>query len=271
MFKWAKDNKGFYASHNSTIRADKNGDVNGGGIISSFVFTSDTETVTRTKLNNLVANLKTEFNGSIDNSNIKAAAGIIGSKLDLSAPGAIGGTTPAAGTFTDIVSTGGTIDDTTIGGNTPAAVTGTVIKADTSIEIATGATVTGIADEDDMSSDSATLISTQQSIKAYVDTSVSSADEKIKAWIQFNGSGTVAIQDSFNVSGLVDDGGTGTYTISWDTDFANNDYAIIGSANLNSFVTINTVVVGSTQIEVRDSAGVLADATIITLIAIGDQ
>lgn len=72
------------------------------GVISTFTFTSDTETVTRTKLNNLVANLKTEFNGSIDNSNIKASAGIIGSKLDLSTPGIIGGTTPAAGTFTTL-------------------------------------------------------------------------------------------------------------------------------------------------------------------------
>ena len=76
------------------------------GIISTSIFTSDTETVTRTKLNNLVANLKTEFNGSIDNSNIKAAAGIVGSKLDLSAPGVLGGTTPNAGSFTTVGSTG---------------------------------------------------------------------------------------------------------------------------------------------------------------------
>ena len=51
------------------------------GVISTFTFTSDTETVTKTKLNNLVANLKTEFNGSIDNDNIKASAGIVDSKL----------------------------------------------------------------------------------------------------------------------------------------------------------------------------------------------
>ena len=42
----------------------------------------------------------------------------------------------------------------------------------TNMKLATGATVTGIADEDDMSSDSATLIATQQSIKAYVDTAI---------------------------------------------------------------------------------------------------
>ena len=39
----------------------------------------------------------------------------------------------------------------------------------TSLQITTGATVTTILDEDDMASDSATALATQQSIKAYVD------------------------------------------------------------------------------------------------------
>ncbi len=47
-----------------------------------------------------------EFNGSIDNDNIKAAAGILGSKLNLAIPGAIGGTTPAAGAFTTLAASG---------------------------------------------------------------------------------------------------------------------------------------------------------------------
>ena len=41
-----------------------------------------------------------------------------------------------------------------------------------SLALASGATVTAINDEDDMSSDSATALATQQSIKAYVDTQV---------------------------------------------------------------------------------------------------
>ena len=54
------------------------------GIVTTGTFTSDTETVTKTKLNDLTANLVTEFNGNIDNDNIKAAAGIVYSKLSLS-------------------------------------------------------------------------------------------------------------------------------------------------------------------------------------------
>lgn len=38
--------------------------------VSVFTFTSDTETVTKTKLNNLVANLVTDYNGNIDSSNL---------------------------------------------------------------------------------------------------------------------------------------------------------------------------------------------------------
>ena len=65
----------------------------------------------------------------------------------------------------------GTVD-ATIGGTTPAAGTFTTLTANTSLALASGATVTAINDEDNMSSDSATALATQQSIKAYVDTEI---------------------------------------------------------------------------------------------------
>src|SRR3990167_7048634 len=56
------------------------------------------------------ADLNGEFNNilnhSLTNNDIDAAAGIVGSKLDLSAPGIIGATTPAAGSFTTLTLTG---------------------------------------------------------------------------------------------------------------------------------------------------------------------
>lgn len=54
------------------------------GTVSTFTFTSSTETVTQTKLNNLVANLLTEFNGSIDADNLAAGA-VTAAKLATSA------------------------------------------------------------------------------------------------------------------------------------------------------------------------------------------
>lgn len=70
----------------------------------------------------------------------------------------------------EVTATGftGTLDGV-LGGGTPAAVTGTTLKANTSLQLATGATVTGILDEDAMGTNSATQLATQQSIKAYVD------------------------------------------------------------------------------------------------------
>ena len=45
-----------------------------------------------------------------------------------------------------------------------------------------------------------------------------------KVWLNLNGTGTIAIRDSFNVSG-VSDGGTGNYTTSFTTSFSNANYS----------------------------------------------
>jgi len=81
----------------------------------------------------------------------------------------------------------GTVD-ATIGGTTPAAGTFTTLTANTSLALASGATVTAINDEDTMSSDSATALATQQSIKAYVDSQVTAQDLDLTS-----DSGTIAI------------------------------------------------------------------------------
>ena len=50
-----------------------------------------------------------------------------------------------------------------------------------------------------------------------------------KAWVNFNGTGTVAIRASYNVSGLTDHG-TGEYTVSFTTSLSDSNYAVVGSA-----------------------------------------
>jgi hypothetical protein len=75
-----------------------------------------------------------------------------------------------------------TVDGAVIGGASAAAVTGTTVVANTSLNIAgDGATVTGIKDEDNMASNSATKLATQQSIKAYVDAQVTAQDLDFQA------------------------------------------------------------------------------------------
>ena len=49
-----------------------------------------------------------------------------------------------------------------------------------------------------------------------------------KVWVNFNGSGTVAIRDSYNVSSILDEG-TGDYTINFTNSMANSNYNFVGA------------------------------------------
>ena len=98
---------------------------------------------------------------------------------------------------------GGAVDGTTIGAASASSIVGTTIVANTSINIAgDGATVTGIKDEDDMSSNSATKLATQQSIKAYVDSQVTAQDLDVT-----DGSSSIDIDLDSESLGIL--GGTG--------------------------------------------------------------
>lgn len=57
-----------------------------------------------------------------------------------------------------------------------------------------------------------------------------------KAWVNFNGTGTVAIRAAFNVSSITDNG-TGDYTVNFTTALVDANYSLVitgtyGSANL---------------------------------------
>ncbi len=115
----------------------------------------------------------------------------------------------ASPTFTGTVTiptadiNGGAVDATTIGASSASSIVGTTVVANTSINIAgDGATVTGIKDEDDMSSNSATKLATQQSIKAYVDSQVTAQDLDVT-----DGSSSIDIDLDSESLGIL--GGTG--------------------------------------------------------------
>ena len=73
----------------------------------------------------------------------------------------------------DLTLSGGTINDTPIGAVTHSTGKFTTLEATTSLKLSNAVTVTEILDEDAMGSNSATALATQQSIKAYVDNSLS--------------------------------------------------------------------------------------------------
>jgi hypothetical protein len=53
-----------------------------------------------------------------------------------------------------------------------------------------------------------------------------------KAWVNFNGTGTVAIRASYNVSSITDNG-TGDYTINFTNAFSDTNYVALGTCNIN--------------------------------------
>jgi hypothetical protein len=59
-----------------------------------------------------------------------------------------------------------------------------------------------------------------------------SENYKCRAWVNFNGTGTVAIRASGNVSSITDNG-AGNYTVNFTTAMPDADYAPIANAKLS--------------------------------------
>ena len=59
-------------------------------------------------------------------------------------------------------------------------------------------------------------------------TSMQTGQQACKAWVNFNGTGTVAIRGSYNVSSITDNG-TGDYTVNFTTAMPDADYCFSGS------------------------------------------
>ena len=96
--------------------------------------------------------------------------------------------------------------------------------------------VTSIKDEDDMVSDDASALATQQSIKAYVDgksitqTSGSAPYYGARAWVNFEGSASGAtIRGSQNVASVTRNA-AGNYTVTLTTAMPDTNYAVVVNA-----------------------------------------
>ena len=61
-----------------------------------------------------------------------------------------------------------------------------------------------------------------------------------KAWVNFDGTGTIAARDSFNVASLTDNG-TGDYTVNFNSSMSNNSYSTSGDVMRNVATTTNAV------------------------------
>lgn len=68
----------------------------------------------------------------------------------------------------------------------------------------------------------------------------SAGGNAVKAWVNFNGTGTVAIRASFNVSSITDNG-TGDYTVNFATALADANYAMVANSPNQSGSNLITV------------------------------
>lgn len=94
----------------------------------------------------------------------------------------------------------------------------------------------------------------EQQTKSSFNVSGSAPKYACRAWVNFNGTGTVSIRASGNVSSVTDNG-TGRYTINFATDMPDSDYAWAGSAKSNnSGTTVRAVVHTNTTMTQTASA-----------------
>lgn len=134
-----------------------------------------------------------------------------------------------------------------------------------------------VIDEDNMASDSATKVPTQQSVKAYVDANGASVSGEAKAWVRFAFSGGT-ISNSYNVTSITDNG-AGNWTVNLTTAFSSANYVPIASAVTAGGGTENRVVgTGASSssaysITMYDSGGTITDPDSgdVYSVAFGDQ
>ena len=77
---------------------------------------------------------------------------------------------------------------------------------------------------------------------------------RAKAWVSFNGTGTVAIRDDFNVNTITDNG-TGDYTVNFDNAMSNSNYSVAGSVSWSTtwgtYLTIDASTYSTTAVRIR--------------------
>jgi hypothetical protein len=100
-------------------------------------------------------------------------------------------------------------------------------------------------------------------------------DSPVKAWVNFNGTGAVAIRASFNVSSITDNG-TGKYSVAFVTNLPDVNFAATATVSRDTGETSARVInimegsisVSGFNVEVRAASGSLQDNEIISTIIV---
>jgi len=80
-----------------------------------------------------------------------------------------------------------------------------------------------------------------------------------KAWVNFNGTGTVAIRASYNVSSITDTA-VGRYTVNYGTALTDANYSLVATTNADTrVVSISSLTTSGGAIRATNTAGALED------------
>ena len=163
--------------------------------------------------------LKTDGNGNLSFTTLSTAGT------------ALTGNTLASNITASSLTSVGTLSSLTVSGS----ISGSIASSDVSGELFT-LFGTGI-DRGDSVSSFTTITTTNSRVTNLQDSSGGNGSTpnqirqgRAKAWVNFNGSGSVAIRDDFNVSSISDNG-AGDYTINFSNNMANSNYATVVSHN----------------------------------------
>ena len=88
-----------------------------------------------------------------------------------------------------------------------------------------------------------------------------------RAWVNFNGTGTVAIRADFNVTDITDNG-TGNYTVNFTNALPDTDYCVTTSGSNNTSAAERVVspyayTTSSVSISTNDNASALQDSEFV--------
>ena len=120
---------------------------------------------------------------------------------------------------------------------------------------------------------------TVTNIKATGETASRAVSGVAGAWVNFNGTGTIAARDSLNVASLTDSS-TGNYVINFSNNFANANFSAVAAKGNNSgsnpgedgAITVGHTAVSSSSIEssLTSNAGTKADWAQFSHVSHGD-
>ena len=84
-----------------------------------------------------------------------------------------------------------------------------------------------------------------------------------RAWVNFNGTSTVAIRASGNISSITDSG-TGQYTVNYSTSLTDANYSLVGTTNQDTrVVSISSLSTSGGAIRTTNAGGALEDESVI--------